>query len=143
MVHQTPMHPKAVGRGWKKENKPRPKRFNRHQSNNFKRVGTSWRKPRGIDSRVRRRWHGTKRMPNIGYRTAKRDRFRRRNDGKYRFYVNSPGDLKMVMMYNDSYIAELSHTMSAKKRPRAVKLARQMGIRVVNRFARLQTADQE
>lgn len=85
--------PCAVGKGWRKERKPRPNRFIRHHSDRFKRVKTAWRKPRGIDSRIRRRWHGSRKMPNIGYRTAKRDRYRRKSDGKYKFLVRTPGVL--------------------------------------------------
>merc|ERR1712098_973045 len=55
--------------------KKRTKRFFRHQSDRFMCVDPSWRKPKGIDSRVRRRFRGTISMPKIGYRTNKKTRY--------------------------------------------------------------------
>lgn len=51
--------------------KKRTRRFTRHESDRYTRVRTSWRKPKGIDNRVRRRFKGQRVMPSIGFRNAK------------------------------------------------------------------------
>merc|ERR1711862_207366 len=47
--------------------KKRTKKFIRHQSDRYVKLSRSWRKPKGIDNRVRRKFKGMYLMPNIGY----------------------------------------------------------------------------
>ena len=56
----------------KKIVKKRTKKFTRFQADRFKRMNPAWRKPRGIDGRVRRRFKGSTLMPKIGYGSDKK-----------------------------------------------------------------------
>eukprot|EP00811_Abedinium_folium_P012146 NODE_21258_length_761_cov_6.736593.p2 GENE.NODE_21258_length_761_cov_6.736593~~NODE_21258_length_761_cov_6.736593.p2 ORF type:complete len:141 (+),score=47.87 NODE_21258_length_761_cov_6.736593:93-515(+) len=119
----------------KKIVKKRIKVFKRFQSQMFKRMHQSWRKPRGIDCRVRRRYKGTIRMPNIGYGSNRKTRYKLPN-GLYKFVVRSVRDLDMLMMHNDRYCAEVAHNISAKNRKDIVKRAEELRIRLTNPAAR-------
>eukprot|EP00186_Timspurckia_oligopyrenoides_P001840 CAMPEP_0182446684 /NCGR_PEP_ID=MMETSP1172-20130603/4515_1 /TAXON_ID=708627 /ORGANISM="Timspurckia oligopyrenoides, Strain CCMP3278" /LENGTH=130 /DNA_ID=CAMNT_0024642661 /DNA_START=12 /DNA_END=401 /DNA_ORIENTATION=+ len=118
--------------------KKRTKKFLRHHTDRYKRVPESWRRPKGIDSAVRRKFRGTVRMPNIGYGSDKRTRHMMPN-GFYRFVVNNVSDLEMLMMHNRKYAAEIAHNVSAIKRKAIVERAAQLDIKVTNGKARVRT----
>lgn len=122
--------------------KKRLKKFPRFQADRFKRMNQAWRKPRGIDGRVRRKFKGSTLMPSIGYGSDKKTRFRLKN-GFYKFLVQGPADLEMLMMHNEKYAIEIAHNVGAKKRKEIVERADQLRLTVTNRFARLRTEENE
>ena len=105
----------------RKSIKKHPKGFRRHQSDTNIGVKDSWRRPKGIDSRVRRKFKGCGIvMPNIGYGTAKKTRHQLPN-GLLKFLVHNASDLDVLLMHNRTYCAEVAHGVSARKRKEIVR----------------------
>merc|ERR1711964_427056 len=96
----------------------RTKRFIRHQSERYVKVKPSWRKPKGIDNRVRRRFKGQYLMPNVA-------------------------ELEMLLMLKGTHAAEIAHSVSSQKRKAIVERAGQLTIKVTNAVARLRSEENE
>merc|ERR1712168_865298 len=79
--------------------KKRNKKFIRHQSDRYKKLKPNWRKPKGIDNRVRRRFKGQYLMPNIGYGSTKKTKHML-PDGFKKFLVHNVSELEILMMQN-------------------------------------------
>jgi large subunit ribosomal protein L32e len=58
----------------KKITKKRTARFTRWECNDFNKLDDRWRRPHGIDNRMRRRFRGNKPMAKIGYGNDKSTR---------------------------------------------------------------------
>merc|ERR1712142_833726 len=122
--------------------KKRTKRFIRHQSERYDKVAPSWRKPKGIDSRVRRRFKGQYLMPSIGYGSNAKTRHMM-PDGFRKFVVHNVKDVDLLMMMKGSYAAEIAHNVSSRKRKDIVERANQLSVKVTNATARLRSEENE
>ena len=120
--------------------KKRTKKFARFQSDRFDRVSPSWRKPRGIDNAMRRRFKGQAAMPNIGYGSNKKTRHIMPN-GYRRFVVSNPADVELLLMHNNTFAAEVAHNVSSKKRVEILNRAKVLGVRVTNANARVRAQE--
>ena len=110
--------------------KKRTKRFKRHQTDMFLRIrDDKWRKPKGIDNPVRRRFKGCRLMPSIGYGSANKTKHMLPN-GFLKFRVNNVRDLELLLMHNRKYAAEISHNVSGRNRKVIVERAAQLNIKV-------------
>ncbi|CAG7731987.1 unnamed protein product [Allacma fusca] len=122
--------------------KKRTNKFIRHQSDRYVKVKDNWRKPKGIDNRVRRRFKGQYLMPNIGYGTARVTKHMLPT-GFLKVLVHNVKELEMLLMQNRKYCAEIAHGVSSKKRKAIVERAQELSIRVTNGNARLRSEDNE
>ena len=124
--------------------KKRTKSFQRHQYQQFKRIGLkscgSWRKSKGIDSRVRRRFKGTIPQPSIGYGSDKKTR-NLLPSGFLKFVVSNTKELEMLLMHNKKYCAEIAHPVSSRVRKLIVTRAEQLNIKITNAGAKLKVEE--
>merc|ERR1712080_476512 len=104
------------------------KTFNRFQSDKYKRIKKSWRKPTGIDNRVRRKFRGAIKMPNKGYKNV--EEFRQ-------VMVANVKEIEAMTSLNNNYIAVIRHQIGVKKRVAIIQRAEELGINVANRNAKI------
>merc|ERR1712217_408631 len=117
--------------------KKRTKSFIRFQSD--RKAGTikpNWRRPKGIDCAVRRKFKGRTLMPNIGFGTNKKVRHLLPN-GFIKFSINNEKDLELLLMHNRVFAAEIAHSVSLRKRKEIIERATQLNINVINNISYL------
>merc|ERR1711918_50841 len=122
--------------------KKRVKKFPRHQSDEYVKVKSSWRRPRGIDSRERRKFKGLTQLVHIGFGSDKETRHRVPG-GWYKFVVHSVKELEVLFMQNRKYAAEIAHNVSSRKRKEIVERAEQLNIKVLNPAGKLKAEENE
>jgi len=118
------------------------KKFKRFQSDTKSAVHESWRKPRGIDNRMRRRFKGNRPMPKIGYGSNKKTRHLLPN-GFLKFVVHNVKDLELLLMHNRKYAAEIASNVSSRNRKVIVERAAQLDVKVINANARLRSEESQ
>jgi large subunit ribosomal protein L32e len=112
----------------KKEKSKKP-RFRRQESWRYKRLKESWRKPRGIDNKMRKKVKGWPSSPGSGYGGPRNSRGLHPS-GLIETRVYNIDDLSRVKP--DMEAVRIPHTVGARKRIEIINKAREMGIRVLN-----------
>ena len=103
--------------------------FVRQESWRYKRVKPSWRKPKGIDSKMRLRVQGWPKIVKVGYRGPAA--VRGLHPSGYRdVLVYNVSDLERLNPETDA--ARIAHTVGAKKRMEILAKAKELGIKVLN-----------
>merc|ERR1712137_487842 len=126
----------------KKIVKKKTNTFKRHQSDRYVKVTESWRKPKGIDNRLRRKFRGMTRMPKIGYGSNSQTKHVLQNGFK-KFRVFNTSDLELLLVHNRTYAAQIAHNVSSAKRRAIVDRAAQLNIKVLNGNARLREEESQ
>ncbi|XP_036887045.1 60S ribosomal protein L32-like [Sturnira hondurensis] len=122
--------------------KKRTKKCIRHQSDRYVKTKRNWRKPRGTDNRVRRRFKGQILMPSSGYGSNKKTKHMLPS-GFRKFLAHNVKELEVLLMCHKAYCAETAHYVSSKSRKAFVERAAQLAIRVTNPSARLGSEENE
>ncbi|KAL4181729.1 hypothetical protein AMTRI_Chr12g238860 [Amborella trichopoda] len=105
-------------------------------------VKENWRRPKGIDSRVRTKFKGVTLMPNIGYGSNKTTKHYLPNGFK-KFVVHNANELDLLLMHNMTFCAETAHNVSTLKRKSIVERAAQLDIAVTDKLARLRSQEDD
>ena len=109
-------------------NAKKPK-FRRPESWRYKRLETGWRRPKGIDSKIRQRERGQPAMPTIGYRSPVKLRHLHPS-GLKEVLVHTPDDLEGLQP--KVHAVRIGHRVGGRKRVTIMERAEDKGLHVLN-----------
>ncbi len=113
----------------RKEIAKRRPEFVRQESWRYKRVKPNWRRPRGIDSKMRMEVKGWPKRVKVGYRGPKKVRGLHPS-GYKEVLIHNPKELERVNPEVEAI--RIAHTVGAKKRKEILEKAKELGIKVLN-----------
>ncbi len=105
------------------------KEFKRQGSSRHKRVGDSWRKPRGVDSKMRKEKSGKPPLVKIGYRKPKSERGIHPS-GYHEVLVHNPQEAEEVDP--ETQAIRIASTVGERKREEILEVAVEQNIKVLN-----------
>lgn len=103
--------------------------FVRQESWRYVRIHPEWRKPKGVDNKVRRQDKGWPALVRVGYRGPVESRGLHPS-GHFEVLIQRATDLDRLVPGRD--VARIGGTVGAKKREAILQRATELGLRVVN-----------
>jgi len=119
----------------RKEISSRRPKFIRQESWRYKRVKKSWRRPKGIDNKMKEKRKGYPQLVNIGYRSPKAVRGLHPS-GYQVVHVANVYELEEVDKEKEAVI--IKHTVGGRKKQQILDTASDLGLKVLNPPARVE-----
>ena len=131
VVKKKPELPAATSKALelRKERKSKMGKFRRQEWFRYKRLGTKWRRPRGLHSKMRRKLKYRPKMPSAGYGSPKEAKHLLPS-GFREVMVFNPRDVETIEPTREA--ARIGHTVGSRKRTEILKKAHDLGVRVLN-----------
>lgn len=126
-------------RARKKVSTTRPK-FVRQESWRYSRLAENWRKPKGVDNKMRKQVSGVPPLVKVGYRGPKSARGLHPSGYRDRL-IHNIRDLEKLDPKIDA--ARIGHTVGRRKRIDIVSRANALGVKVLNRGNAAQVSNQK
>lgn len=126
-------------RARKKVSATRPK-FVRQESWRYIRLAENWRKPKGVDNKMRKQVSGVPALVKVGYRGPKRARGLHPSGYRDRL-IHNIRDLEKLDPKIDA--ARIGHSVGRRKRIDIVSKANALGVKVLNRGNAAQVSNQK
>jgi large subunit ribosomal protein L32e len=103
--------------------------FIRSESWRYSRFSLSWRKPRGLDNKIRRKIKGWPSGPSMGYKGPKIARFLHPSGYREVMVFNVQG---LSLIDPNTQAARISHTVGKRKRALIIAEAKNLSIKILN-----------
>ena len=113
----------------RKQIKDRKPNFVREESWRYKRVKENWRRPKGIDSHMRKQKKGWPKRVKVGYRGPRAARYLHPS-GYYDILVHNVAELSNLDHKKDA--ARIAAGVGKRKRKEIIKKAKALKIKVLN-----------
>jgi len=120
-----------------KDKKPK---FRRHESWRYKRLREKWRKPRGIDNKMRLKAKGWPKSVNVGYGGPKIARGLHPS-GYEEVLIHTPDEV--AEMDPKTQAIRIAHTVGTRKRIQISSLAREKEIHILNPLVRREIEEEK